>query len=37
MILDIGGGLSESAIISLGGIIAGRSLKVAGERFAPPS
>ena len=33
MILDIGGGLSESAIISLGGIIAGRSLKVAGERF----
>ena len=33
MILDIGGGLSESAIISLGGIIAGRSLKVAGDRF----
>ena len=30
MILDVGGGLSESAIISLGGIIAGRSLKVAG-------
>ena len=33
MILDIGGGLSEAAIISLGGIIIGRSLKVAGERF----
>ncbi len=33
MILDIGGGLSEVAVISLGGIIAGRSLKVAGERF----
>jgi rod shape-determining protein MreB len=33
MILDIGGGLSEAAVISLGGIIAGRSLKVAGERF----
>ena len=33
MILDIGGGLSESAVISLGGIIAGRSLKVAGDRF----
>lgn len=33
MILNIGGGLSESAIISLGGIIAARSLKVAGERF----
>ncbi|MBE6651924.1 MAG: rod shape-determining protein [Ruminococcaceae bacterium] len=33
MILDIGGGLSETAVISLGGIIAGRSLKVAGEKF----
>ena len=33
MILDIGGGLSEAAVISLGGIIAGRSLKVAGDRF----
>ena len=33
MILDVGGGLSEAAVISLGGIIAGRSLKVAGDRF----
>ena len=33
MILDIGGGLSEAAVISLGGIIAARSLKVAGDRF----
>lgn len=33
MILDIGGGLSEAAVISLGGIIAGRSIKVAGDRF----
>ncbi len=33
MILDIGGGLSEAAVISLGGIIAGRFLKVAGDRF----
>ena len=33
MILDIGGGLSESAIISLGGIIAARSLKVAGDQL----
>ncbi len=33
MVLNIGGGLSESAIISLGGIIAARSLKVAGDRF----
>jgi rod shape-determining protein MreB len=33
MILDIGGGISETAVISLGGIIAGRCLKVAGDRF----
>ncbi len=33
MILCIGGGISEVAIISSGGIIAARSIKVAGERF----
>jgi rod shape-determining protein MreB len=33
MILDVGGGLAETAVISLGGIIAGRSIKVAGDRF----
>ncbi len=33
MILCIGGGLSEVAVISAGGIIAARSVKVAGERF----
>ena len=33
MVLNIGGGLSESAAIALGGILAARSIKVAGERF----
>ncbi len=33
MILVIGGGIAEVAIISSGGIIAARSVKVAGERF----
>ncbi len=33
MILCIGGGITEVAIISSGSIIAARSLKVAGERF----
>lgn len=33
MVLNIGGGLTETAIISLGGIITARSLKVAGDRF----
>lgn len=33
MILSIGGGVAEVAIISSGGIIAARSMKVAGERF----
>ena len=31
MIVDIGGGTSEIAIISLGGIVHGRSVKVAGD------
>ncbi len=33
MILCIGGGISEVAVISSGSIIAARSIKVAGERF----
>ncbi len=33
MVLSIGGGISEAAVISSGGIIAARSVKVAGERF----
>ncbi len=33
MILSIGGGISEVAVISSGSIIAARSIKVAGERF----
>lgn len=33
MILTIGGGLSEVAVISAGGIIAARSVSVAGDRF----
>lgn len=31
MIVDIGGGTSDMAIISLGGIVAGKSLKMAGD------
>lgn len=33
MIVNIGGGTSEIAIISLGGIVSGRSLSVAGNRM----
>lgn len=33
MIVNIGGGLTEIAIISLGGIVTGKSLPVAGEEF----
>ncbi len=33
MIVDIGGGTTEIAVISMGGIIKGDSIKVAGERF----
>ena len=33
MIVDIGGGTSEVAVISLGGIVASRSLRVAGDDF----
>ena len=33
MIVDIGGGTTEVAVISLGGIVASRSLRVAGEKL----
>lgn len=33
MILDIGGGTSEVAVISLGGIVTSRSVRVAGDAF----
>lgn len=33
MIIDIGGGTSEIAVISLGGITTSKSVKVAGDRF----
>lgn len=33
MVVDIGGGTSEVAVISLGGIVVSRSLRVAGDEF----
>ena len=33
MIVDIGGGTSEPAVISLGGLVASRSLRIAGDEF----
>jgi len=33
MVVDIGGGTTDIAVISLGGIVASRSLKIAGEKF----
>ncbi|MFA6321879.1 MAG: rod shape-determining protein [Candidatus Buchananbacteria bacterium] len=33
MIIDIGGGTSEMAVISLGGIVASTSVKIGGNRF----
>jgi rod shape-determining protein MreB len=33
MIVDIGGGTSEVAVISLGGIVSSKSLRVAGDEF----
>jgi len=33
MIVDVGGGTSDIAVISLGGIVVGETLKVAGSRF----
>ncbi|MEM5782164.1 MAG: rod shape-determining protein [Candidatus Aenigmatarchaeota archaeon] len=32
-LVDIGGGTTEISIISLGGIVIGRSIKIAGDRF----
>ncbi|MEK7560193.1 MAG: rod shape-determining protein [Patescibacteria group bacterium] len=33
MIIDIGGGTTDIAVISLGGIVASRNLKIAGDQF----
>ncbi len=33
MIVDIGGGTSEVAVISLGGIVTGKTLRIAGDAF----
>ena len=33
MIVDIGGGTTEVAVISLGGIVVSKSLKIAGDKF----
>lgn len=33
MIVDIGGGTSEMAVLSLGGIVVSKSIKIAGERL----
>ena len=33
MVVDIGGGTSEVAVISLGGIVASKSLRIAGDDF----
>ena len=33
MIVDIGGGTSEVAVISLGGIVTSKSLRIAGDKF----
>jgi len=33
MVVDIGGGTTEVAVLSLGGVVASRSLRVAGDRF----
>lgn len=33
MVIDIGAGTTEIAVISLGGIVIGKSIKIAGEKF----
>ncbi|GIW66264.1 MAG: rod shape-determining protein [Candidatus Parcubacteria bacterium] len=33
MVVDIGGGTTEISVISLGGIVVGKSIKIAGDRF----
>lgn len=33
LLIDIGGGTTEISVISLGGIVVGKSIKIAGDRF----
>ena len=33
MVVDIGGGTSEIAVISLGGIVAAKSIRIGGDEF----
>ena len=33
MVIDIGGGTTDIAVISLGGIVANASVKIAGDKF----
>ncbi len=33
MVVDIGGGTSEIAVIALGGIVCNKSIRVAGDNF----
>ncbi len=33
MIIDIGGGTTEIAVLSLGGIVTGESIRVGGDKF----
>ncbi len=33
MVVDIGGGTTEIAVISLGGIVADKSIRIAGDDF----
>lgn len=33
MVVDIGGGTADVAVISLGGVVASKSIKIAGDRF----
>ncbi len=33
MVIDIGGGTSDIAVISLGGVVASKSLRIAGDKF----
>jgi rod shape-determining protein MreB len=33
LVVDIGGGTTEISVISLGGIVVGKSIKIAGDRF----
>ena len=33
MVVDIGGGTCDIAVLSLGGIVCGESLRIAGDKF----